>query len=222
MSAWAYTEHEHGADLSTVETRAERSGDEIFVTGVKTFVAHADTAENVVVLCAFDGQPTYLKVPLTDNNVEIHPILDLAGDTSLFEVVFDHSRAENQVCDPRPGRELADDGEFWDLVDLARQRGRARDPLVRQHLAWAYAQMRIINHVAEPLRNLLWSEYHRGLGELAIDLLGSDGMLRPEGEAYATNRWQHLFLTSRGDTIAARTSEVQRTRIAEQLLGLPT
>lgn len=221
MNAWALTEPEHGSDLSSVETHAERLGDDIFVTGVKTFVAHADTADSVVVLCLLDGRPSYVTVPLTDNNVEVHPIRDLSGDSCLFEVVFDRSQAELLVQQFRPKFRIECESEFWDLVQLARSRGRDSDPLVRQHLAWAYAQVQIIKGLAEPLVHLFWSEYHRRLGEIALDILGSDGLLRPDGEAYATSRWQHVFLTSRGDTIAAGTSEVERTRIAESLLGLP-
>ena len=43
------------------------------------------------------------------------------------------------------------------------------------------------------------------------------------GSAHAVDdgRWPHLFLYSRGRTIAAGTSEVQRNIVAQRVLGLP-
>jgi alkylation response protein AidB-like acyl-CoA dehydrogenase len=54
-----------------------------------------------------------------------------------------------------------------------------------------------------------------------MDVIGTDALVRPEGEAYTTSPWQHLFLSSRADTITGGTSELQRTIIAERVLGLP-
>lgn len=234
----AFAEPGHGSDLAGVETRGEVVGNEIIVTGVKMWVAAADRATAALVLCWTD--PVALScvlVPLHDNNVELRPIRDMSGDTRVFEMVFDGARAPltNVVGERGDGLRVAmaalkrvpwldAEREFWDLVDLARQYGRSGDPLVRQQLAWAYSQVRIIHALAEreqSLADLVWSEYHRRLGEIAVDVMGPDALVRPDGEAYAANRWQHVFLASRADTIATGTSEVQRDRIAERVLGLP-
>jgi alkylation response protein AidB-like acyl-CoA dehydrogenase len=218
-----------------VETRADFLRDEIVVTGVKTLVADAARAEAAMVLCRTEaGTLACVLVPLHDNNVEIRPIRTLAGDDDLFEVVFDGARAPlaNLVGDGLQAahRELEQipwldaELEFWELVRTARRCGRNADPQVRQQLAWAYAQVRVIRVLGErdaSLARLMWSEYHRRLGEIAIDVMGADGLTRPDGEAYATSRWQGVFLTSRGDTLAAGSTEVQRTAIAERVLGLP-
>jgi alkylation response protein AidB-like acyl-CoA dehydrogenase len=127
--------------------------------------------------------------------------------------------------------------EFWDLVATARERGKDTDPLVRQQLAWAYTQVEIMRYSGlrtlanlaarkEPgpeasINKLFWSEYHRRLGEIAMDVLGSDSLVRPEGDGYATNRWQAAFLGSRAGTIYTGTSEIQRNIIGERVLGLP-
>ena len=66
---------------------------------------------------------------------------------------------------------------------------------------------------------LYWSNWHRNLGELAMDLLGCDGDL--VGEGYDLSRLQRLFLFSRADTIYAGSNEIQRNIIAERGLGLP-
>jgi alkylation response protein AidB-like acyl-CoA dehydrogenase len=69
------------------------------------------------------------------------------------------------------------------------------------------------------ITKLSWSEWHRGLGELAMDVLGADGLVTdPE---YGLSPEQRLYLFSRADTIYAGSSEIQRTIIAERVLGLP-
>lgn len=127
--------------------------------------------------------------------------------------------------------------EFWDLVDTARKYDKTSDPLIRQQLAWAYTQVQIMR--AQGLRllsqvvrgrqpgpeasaaKLFWSEYHKRFGEIAVEILGPDAMVRPKGEGYSTSRWQDVFLASRAGTIYSGTSEIQRNIIAERALGLP-
>ena len=127
--------------------------------------------------------------------------------------------------------------EFWELVDTARKYGKTADPLVRQQLAWAFTQvqlmrfsgLRTLAEVAKgrppgpeaSVAKLFWSEYHKRLGEIAIDVVGSDALLRPEGPGYPTSPWQNVFLSSRAGTIYSGTSEIQRNIIGERALGLP-
>jgi alkylation response protein AidB-like acyl-CoA dehydrogenase len=234
----AFAEHAHGSDLSAVETLGVVVDNRIFITGVKTWVAGADRADGALVLCrTAPAELSCVLVPLPSDGVELRPLQVLTGDSDLFELHFDRAPAPLSTLlgergdglrvalrhldgVPRPDLER----EFWDLVETARRNGCSRDPLVRQQLAWAYAQVRIIRSLADrqpSLAKLLRAEYHRRFGEIAMDVLGTDGLLRADGEAYGTSRWQGVFLAGRGDTIAAGTTEVQRDVIAEQLLGLP-
>jgi alkylation response protein AidB-like acyl-CoA dehydrogenase len=127
--------------------------------------------------------------------------------------------------------------EFWELVDTARKYGKDTDPLVRQRLAWAYtgvqvmrfSGLRALAQAAEgrqpgpeaSVSKLMWSEYHKRLGEVAIDIVGADGLIRPDGPDYPTTQWQNVFLASRAGTIYSGTSEIQRGIIGERALGLP-
>ena len=127
--------------------------------------------------------------------------------------------------------------EFWELAETARKRGKASDPLVRQRLAWAYTQvqlmrfsgLRTLAQAAEgrppgpeaSVAKLMWSEYHKRLGEIAVGIEGSDALLRPVGPGYPTSAWQNVFLSSRAGTIYSGTSEIQRNIIGERALGLP-
>ncbi len=127
--------------------------------------------------------------------------------------------------------------EFWELVDTARKYGKDADPLVRQQLAWAYtgvqvmkfSGLRTLAQVAEgrqpgpeaSVAKLAWSEYHKRLGEIAVGIVGTDALIRPDGPGYPTADWQNVFLSSRAGTIYSGTSEIQRNIIGERALGLP-
>jgi alkylation response protein AidB-like acyl-CoA dehydrogenase len=127
--------------------------------------------------------------------------------------------------------------EFWELVETARKRGKISDPLVRQQLAWAYTHvelmrfsgLRTLAQLASgrppgpeaSVAKLFWSEYHKRLGEVAMAIEGSDGLLRPDGDGYPVSPWQSVFLSSRAGTIYSGTSQIQRNIIGERALGLP-
>ena len=75
---------------------------------------------------------------------------------------------------------------------------------------------------------LYWATWHRGLGELAMDVLGAAATVcgeigdGPGGGYDARPRsLQRLFLFSRSDTIYAGSNEIQRNIIGERALGLP-
>lgn len=258
-----FSEPDHGSDLAGVETRGEVVGDELVVTGQKVWTSGADRASWIFVLCRTEPDAprhrdlSYVLMPMRDNGIEIRPLPQMNGATGFFEVFFDRARAPlsnvigglgngwrvamTTLGFERGGRaavaHLAYEREFWGLVETAREYGRDRDPLVRQQLAWAYAQVQIMRYQGmrrlaqlavrrEPgpeasLTKLFWSEYHRRFGEIAMDVVGADALVRPDGDGYATNRWQRAFLSSRAGTIFSGTSEIQRNIIAERALGLP-
>jgi alkylation response protein AidB-like acyl-CoA dehydrogenase len=132
---------------------------------------------------------------------------------------------------------LAYEREFWELVETARKRGNSTDPEMRQKLAWAYSQVEIMRFAGlralaglaqgrrpgpeASINKLFWSEYHKKLGEIAMDIEGTDALVRPEGPGYATTPWQNVFLASRAGSIYSGTNEIQRNIVAERALGLP-
>ena len=65
-----------------------------------------------------------------------------------------------------------------------------------------------------------WSEAHQRLLELSMQMLGDAACLVDDADAQAAEL-THAYLWSRGETILAGTSEIQRNIIAEQMLGLP-
>jgi len=114
----------------------------------------------------------------------------------------------------------------------------ASDPVVRQRVAQAYIEseaMRLtaLRHLTRQLRGgapgpegsmekLFWSEMFQRMLEVPLEIAGPYAQLAPEDErAPMQGRWPHLYLYSRGRTIAAGTSEIQRGIIAQRVLGLP-
>jgi alkylation response protein AidB-like acyl-CoA dehydrogenase len=63
---------------------------------------------------------------------------------------------------------------------------------------------------------LLSSETQADIGELALEVLGLDGLADPGDEALV-----QLMLSAHGQTILGGTSEIQRNILAERVLGLP-
>jgi alkylation response protein AidB-like acyl-CoA dehydrogenase len=135
------------------------------------------------------------------------------------------------------------------LLALAKSRGAASDPVFRQRLAGAYIKVEIMRYLGmrvltqflagrQPgpeasITKLYWSEYHRQATELAMDILGMDGLVptgRPPASAFQTDdpgapnssaSWAGTFLNARAGTIYAGTSQVQRNILGEMVLGLP-
>ena len=111
-------------------------------------------------------------------------------------------------------------------------------PLARQQLAAAVIESEAMRYTAlrnltralrggEPgpegsVEKLFWSEMYQRMLEHAVGLAGPFGQLMPGSpHAVEDGRWPHLLLYSRGRTIAAGSSEIQRNIIAERVLGLP-
>ncbi|RIL08261.1 MAG: acyl-CoA dehydrogenase [Proteobacteria bacterium] len=69
------------------------------------------------------------------------------------------------------------------------------------------------------LDKLFWSESFQSIAKLALEFDGQAAVLSENSELAGAN--QHRYLYSRGRTIAAGTSEIQRNIIAERVLNLP-
>lgn len=119
------------------------------------------------------------------------------------------------------------------VIAAARRCGRAQDPAIRARIAQAWCGLRVMRYNA--LRMLsgdqtalrrealiakyYWSNWHRDLGKLAMDVLGAEGDAISEDSAIRP--LQQLFFFSRSDTIYAGTNEIQLNLIAERGLGMP-
>jgi alkylation response protein AidB-like acyl-CoA dehydrogenase len=131
------------------------------------------------------------------------------------------------------GQQIRYARELSGVVALAKQNGAIDDPLIRERLTRSWAGLQTMRSYAlatmdvegggqaagkDSVSKLLWANWHRDLGELAMDVQGKAGLLLDAGEF---DEWQRLYLFSRSDTIYGGSNEIQRNIIAERVLGLP-
>jgi alkylation response protein AidB-like acyl-CoA dehydrogenase len=259
-----YSEPDAGSDLANVTTRAALDGDEWVVTGQKVWTSLAHQSDWCFVLCRTDPGSfrhrglSYLLVPMDQPGVEVRPIMQLTRTSEFNEVFFNGARTHrsNVVGPPGEGWKVAlatlafERGvallghqlgfvrELNRIVALARENGRSRDPVCRQRLAQAYAELTIMRYntlrsldgydgpVAPPeasIAKLYWGSWHRRLGELALSVLGPCATVladESDGE-YQLSDLQRSFLFSRAETIYGGSNQIQRNIIGERVLGLP-
>ncbi len=145
--------------------------------------------------------------------------------------------------------------ELDQILEIARENGKINDPVIRQKLVKAYSKVQIMR--INGLRSLstilakkkdpdmaalgatnkmFWSEYHREVMELAIDVQGMHGQIlsgtddeqmvpgvgrRRGSKNYPVTPLQAAFFFSRSETIWGGTAEIQRNIVGERILGLP-
>jgi alkylation response protein AidB-like acyl-CoA dehydrogenase len=139
------------------------------------------------------------------------------------------------------GQQVGYERELGELMATARRTGAAADPLLRDKLVRSWIGLQVMReqvlamldstadpgaaagpsaHAAASVVKLLWSRWHRDLGELAMEILGPPSMVA-QGPPYELDNWQRLHLFSRADTIYGGSQEIQLGIIAERALGLP-
>jgi alkylation response protein AidB-like acyl-CoA dehydrogenase len=136
-------------------------------------------------------------------------------------------------------QQLAFEREVARLVERAQKNGALDDPVIRDRMARAYAGLQVMKFngmrmltnlvhrgVLGPeasIGKLFWTSWHRSFGELAVDVLGADGLVVDDatGGTYALDEPHQVFMASRAETIYAGSSEIQRNIIGERVLGLP-
>jgi hypothetical protein len=174
-----------------------------------------------------------------------HVVGEVNGGWAVAMTLLGHERGEEAATNPILFR-----AELDRLVALAGERGLNSDPVVRQRLARAHIRCEIMRFLGyriltgvvsgsgtvgpeASISKLYWSEYHRSVTELALDLLGADGTVldgRGPIRSYRTDdpgapntsgSWIGAFYNATAGTIYAGTSEIQRNILAEAILGLP-
>jgi alkylation response protein AidB-like acyl-CoA dehydrogenase len=132
------------------------------------------------------------------------------------------------------GQQIRYARELSGIVELAKKTGAIDDPLIREKLTRSWVGLKTMRSYAlatmdveggggqaagkDSVSKLLWANWHRELGEIAMDVQGKVGLLLDGGEF---DEWQRLYLFSRSDTIYGGSNEIQRNIIAERVLGLP-
>jgi alkylation response protein AidB-like acyl-CoA dehydrogenase len=259
-----YSEPNAGSDLAALRTSAVRDGDVYVVNGQKIWTTVAHLSDYCFLLARTSDQGakqaglTVLLVDMRLPGIEVRPLRQITGDCEFNEIFFTDVRvpvearlgAEGQgweivrsaLVDERTGMAAAIrvDKDLEAVIDLAKQVGKASDPVTRQKIA----ELAIACHAlkwssARMMSDLLRGRLHPGIAasskfftsnllqaisECAIEILGPASQLyeQPDGVnnlGEATTGYK--FLYNRCLTIAGGTSEVQRNIMAQRVLGLP-
>lgn len=171
------------------------------------------------------GDSEFNEVFFTDARTDANLVVGAPGDG--WRVAMGTLTFERGVS--TLGQQIRYARELSALVELAKSNGAADDPLIRERLTRAWAGLQTMRSYAlatmdveqagmDNVSKLLWANWHRDLGELAMEIAGKAGLVLPGGEF---DEWQRLYLFSRSDTIYGGSNEIQRNIIAERVLGLP-
>jgi alkylation response protein AidB-like acyl-CoA dehydrogenase len=251
-----FSEPESGSDLASLKTKAVRSNGEWLVTGQKVWTTYAHHAKWCMLVARTDPDApkhqglTYFIMDMEQDGVQVRPLVQITREPEFNELFMEEARIPDEnvvggvgngwpvaittLMNERAGLGAASAAgvriALDELRDLARERGVADDPVVRQRIGQLTIEVELLRlnawrgltHVMKhgmpgpegSLPKWQWSEVNQALTELAIDILGEDG-------AAWDSPWAYRFLRARANSIEGGTTEILKNIIAERVLGLP-
>lgn len=260
-----YSEPSAGSDLANVKTKArfDESKGKWLLNGQKVWTSLAHESDYCFVIARTDPDSVQHKglgfflIKMDQPGIEVRPIEQITGTSEFNEVFFDDAEcdAEDIVGEPGEGwkvamgllgfergvstlgQQMLFQNEFDEVVRVAKANGASKDPVIRQRIAEAGAELKIMRYNAMRMLSgqsggdgslqkegliykLFWATWHRNLGELAMDVMGPECEIL-DGGPYELSRLQSMYLFVRSDTIYGGTNQIQRNIIAERGLGMP-
>lgn len=260
-----YSEPGAGSDLANVKTRAhfDEAKGKWIINGQKVWTSLAHESDYCFAIARTDPQSVahkglgFFLIRMDQPGIEVRPIEQITGTSEFNEVFFDEAEcdAEDIVGAPGDGwkvamgllgfergvstlgQQMQFQNELDEVIRLAKSNGAANDPAIRQRIAAAHAELKIMRYNSMRMLSgqsgsdgllqkealiykLFWATWHRSLGELAMDVMGPECEVL-EGGPYALSRLQSMYLFVRSDTIYGGTNQIQRNIIAERGLGMP-
>ncbi|MCB1705761.1 MAG: acyl-CoA dehydrogenase family protein [Halioglobus sp.] len=260
-----YSEPGAGSDLANVKTKArfDESRGKWLINGQKVWTSLAHESDFCFVIARTDPESVahkglgFFLIGMDQPGIEVRPIEQITGTSEFNEVFFDEAYCDADDIVGAPGdgwkvamgllgfergvstlgQQMQFQNELDEVVRQARSNGAAGDPVIRQRIARAHAELKIMRYNSMRMLSgqsasdgalqkealiykLFWATWHRSLGELAMDVLGPECEIL-EGAPYALSRLQSMYLFVRSDTIYGGTNQIQRNIIAERGLGMP-
>jgi len=259
-----FSEPNAGSDLANLQTRAVLEGDHFVVNGQKVWTSMGHVADWCFMLVRTDPAAprhkgiSFLLVDMRSPGITVRPLRQITGEAEFNETFLDNVRVprEHLVGKVNEGwgvaittlayerdlltfiRHISLRNALHRLIRLAQERGRGRDPIVRQRLAelWigeralqlnGYRSLTRIVQGGQPgpegsTSKLFWSHLDQELALTATQVIGPYSQIAA-GSPWAPDdgQWEFYELLARGSGIRAGTSEILRNILAERVLGLP-
>ncbi len=260
-----YSEPSAGSDLANVKTKAryDESKGKWIINGQKVWTSLAHEADYCFVIARTDPDSIahkglgFFLIKMDQPGVEVRGIQQITGTSEFNEVFFDDAEcnAGDIVGEPGEGwkvamgllgfergvstlgQQMQFQNELNDVIAIAKENGAAQDPVIRQRLAKAHTELKIMRYNSMRMLSgqsssdgslqkealiykLFWASWHRSMGELAMDVLGPESQIL-QAAPYQLSRLQAMYMFVRSDTIYGGTNEIQKNIIAERGLGMP-
>lgn len=230
-----FSEPGAGSDLASLQTRAEKDGDEWVVTGQKVWTSGAHYSDIGEVICRTDpNQPkhrglTGFVVDMHAPGVEVRPLRQMTGGANFNEVFFNEARVPDthRLGDVNDGWRVAlttlmnerasisgasgGGGGFTRLREMVRHFGLADDPLIRQDLADLYIRSQVLSYTNQ-----------RAMARLAAGALPGPEMSGGKLALTENMRRTSAFVSKvLGSRLVADTGEWGTYSWAGYVLGMP-
>jgi alkylation response protein AidB-like acyl-CoA dehydrogenase len=233
-----FSEPGAGSDLASLQTRAERDGDEWRITGQKVWTSVAQFADIGEIICRTDPSLpkhrglTGFVIDMHAPGVEVRPLRQMTGGSTFNEVFFTNVRVPDD-------HRLGDVNQGWTvalttlmneraaigaggagvggvlggdrLVELLRHFGANEDPLLRQRLADVYINGKVASYTNQRAMAKIKAGQLPG-PEMSIAKLSLTNNMSRVGE---------LVSLALGPRLAADTGEWGTYAWSELVLGTP-
>src|SRR4051812_17742173 len=251
-----FSEPESGSDLASLKTKAVKENGGWRITGQKVWTTFAHEAKWCMLVARSDPDApkhkglTYFLMDMKQDAVEVRPLRQITGEAEFNELFIENAYVPDEnvvggvgngwmvaittLMNERAGlgasAALGLANALDDLIELAKEKGVAGDPIIRDKVArlkigiealrlGAMRALTATMKVGIPgpegsISKLQWSSANQALTELAIEVGGVDTLQR-------SDLWAYRFLRSRANSIEGGTSDVLRNIVAERVLGLP-
>jgi alkylation response protein AidB-like acyl-CoA dehydrogenase len=251
-----FSEPESGSDLASLKTKAVKENGGWKVTGQKVWTTFAHEAKWCMLVARTDQDApkhkglTYFICDMEQDAIDVRPLRQITGEAEFNELFFEDAYIPDENL-------IGGEGNGWmvaittlmheraglggsaalglsialgELIDLAKERGVADDPDIRQRIAKLKIaiealrlgalraltqQMKVgIPGPEGSISKLQWGDTNQTLTELAAEVGGPEVLEKG-------SLWAYRLLRARANSIEGGTSEVLKNIVAERVLGLP-
>jgi alkylation response protein AidB-like acyl-CoA dehydrogenase len=226
------------------------------ITGQKVWTTFAHEAKWCMLVARSDPDVpkhkglTYFLMDMEQDEVDVRPLRQITGEAEFNELFIENAYVPDEnvvggegngwmvaittLMNERAGlgasAALGLANSLDELIELAKERDLADDPLVRDKVArlkiaieglrlGAMRALTATMKIGTPgpegsIAKLQWSSTNQALTELALAVGGIEALSKDD-------LWSYRFLRSRANSIEGGTSDVLKNIVAERVLGLP-